>query len=89
MNPKPHFEQPFGLADNPALRSELSSRFPQFGQMKNGTRVKRSEGATGAQNRLAAELSGTGSPRCSKPLSVIIRPRGVRLIKPCWSRYGS
>src|SRR5215207_2003373 len=39
MNPKPHFEQPFGRGDNPAVRSELSSRFPQFGQMKNGTRV--------------------------------------------------
>src|SRR3954452_9349025 len=39
MKPKPHFEHPFGLPDSPAVRSALSSRFPQFGQMKNGTRV--------------------------------------------------
>ena len=34
-------------------------------------------------------LSGTGRPRCSYALSVSTRPRGVRLIRPCWSRYGS
>jgi len=37
MNPKPHFEQPFGRPERPAVRSTASSRFPQFGQMKNGT----------------------------------------------------
>jgi hypothetical protein len=30
-------EQPFGRADIPADRSPDNSRFPQFGQMKNGT----------------------------------------------------
>ena len=39
MNPNPHLEQLFGLDDIPAVRSALSSRFPQFGQMKNGTSV--------------------------------------------------
>ena len=37
MKPKPHFEQPLGLTERPAVRSLDSSRFPQFGQMKNGT----------------------------------------------------
>ena len=37
MNPKPHFEHPFGRPERPAVLSPLNSRFPQFGQMKKGT----------------------------------------------------
>jgi hypothetical protein len=29
-------EQPLGRVENPAVRSPLSSLFPQFGQMKYG-----------------------------------------------------
>jgi hypothetical protein len=36
MNPKPHFEQPRGLALNPCVRSFELSLLPQFGQMKTG-----------------------------------------------------
>ena len=36
MNPKPHFEQPLGRVLKPAVRSLLTSRCPQLGQMKNG-----------------------------------------------------
>jgi hypothetical protein len=37
MKPNPHFEHPFGRLERPAVRSVLSSRLPQLGQMKNGT----------------------------------------------------
>lgn len=37
MNPAPHFAQLFGRSENPAVREFESSRFPQLGQMKNGT----------------------------------------------------
>ena len=35
---------------------------------------------------------GTGSgaaPMCARPSFVIVRPRGVRWMKPSWRRYGS
>src|SRR3954452_14546729 len=57
MNPNPHLEQPFGRVEMPAVLSGLSSRLPQFGQMKNGTRVSvamcvaRSEQARGGALR--------------------------------------
>src|SRR6266550_2655292 len=64
MNPKPHFEHPLGLADNPAVRSALSSRLPQFGQMKNGTRVsvamcvtRSEEACRGALGHRQAEMA--------------------------------
>ncbi|MDX6455666.1 MAG: hypothetical protein QOD48_1773, partial [Gaiellaceae bacterium] len=30
-----------------------------------------------------------GAPTCARPSFVIVRPRGVRWMKPSWSRYGS
>src|SRR5689334_24045672 len=44
MKPNPHLEHPLGRDDIPAVRSALSSRFPQFGQMKNGTSVSVARG---------------------------------------------
>ena len=33
--------------------------------------------------------SAGAAPMCARPSFVIVRPRGVRWMKPSWSRYGS
>jgi len=34
-------------------------------------------------------LSSAAAPTCARPSFVIVRPRGVRWMKPYWSRNGS
>ena len=69
-----------------------SRREPALGRRLGLRLVRRDGAAVRAALRLAAQNSVDASraaPTCSRPSSVMTRPRGVRCSSPSWSRYGS